>query len=137
MSLSTDLLAALEVVVRAAVPSIPAGALGVTDHWIPAPSLSAENYPHAVFWAPTEKPVTLPYRQHRVELVWRIAIIRASDDLASSLDDYNAIRSGLEADTTLGGLVDLTELTLEAVQDSEPESPFRATVLAVAAFVEL
>ena len=136
MSVTSDFIDALEALTRAAVPAIPAGALGVSREWRAPTDLATENFPHAILHAPAERVTRFPYLQIRLELTERIVILRSASDQATAISDFNALRVGLEADPTLGGVVDFCELVLDGIDDAGPESPFRAVVVTAAAVVE-
>jgi len=137
LSLVVDMMAALESVVRAAVPAIPAGALGVTRGFRAADELDGNEVPHLAIWDPTERPSALPYRQTRVECGLRLAVIRpATDTFNASAGDWESIRLAIDADPTLAGLVDACDVSLEAIQDPSSEALYRIAVIAAAAFKE-
>lgn len=137
MSLASDMIAALEAVVRAAVPDMPAGALGVTHGWVSVDTLAREKCPHLIVFDPTERATQFAYKQTRVELGLRLHVVRNGSTFDDVLADWSAIRVGLEADRTLGGKVDFCELSLDALAESGDESPYRVAIITAAATVEL
>ena len=136
MSLVVDMMDRLEAVVRAAVPSLPAGATGATRGYVSAEDLTAEHFPHLVLWDPTERPTSLPYRQKRIEAGVRIFLYRHANTFAQSVDDWNAIKLAILAEPSLGALVDECDVTLEAIQEPGAEFDFRVTAIVATAFWE-
>lgn len=128
MSLVGDVIAAFETMARTAIPTLPAGDLGVSRGFRIAEDVPNEACPHFLTYDPREKPTPLAFQQKRVEVSLRVVVIRKGGTHAQSLDDFNALRAALIAAPTLGGLVQQSELGLDAIEES-PETGTRIAVM--------
>lgn len=120
MSLVGDVLTALEAKVRVAVPSLPAGTLGVERGWRPAHELTDPgSLPHCFLYGTTERQELLIFRQVRSTVAVSGLIVRVGSTEAQALEDYEALSDAIELDPTLGGAVEQSTLALDGVESEQ------------------
>ena len=116
MSLVGDVLTQLEVELRAAVPTLPAGTAGVERGWRPSHELQPGSLPHVFLYNVTESRDALMFLQARVRVQLSGIIVRQGSTYAQALEDYEALSDLIEANPTLTNVVEQSELALEGVE---------------------
>lgn len=121
MSLVQDITTALEALIRAAIPTIPAGSDGVSLVMRLPQDLNAANCPHLCFGGEEERSVALRFLQQRVTVTLGVVLIRRGATHAELLADYGAIRSGFDADHTCAGVIETGVLELIGISEANDE----------------
>jgi hypothetical protein len=122
MSLIGDVLTVFEATIRIAVPSLPAGTLGIERGWRPSAQLEPGSLPHTFLWDENEKSDALIFRQRRVSISLSGLIVRRGSTHAQALTDYDALTVALQANPTLTNNLDNSELQLDGVEASEGDA---------------
>lgn len=99
---------ALEVLARAAIPALPAGALGFEKGVRPGTDLRPAELPHCFAHDPTETASELDWMQQEVQFSVQLSFwASGASTVQETMNGYlDAVRDAVRGDPTLGGLVD-------------------------------
>jgi hypothetical protein len=120
----------LEVLVRAAVPDMPAGDLGWTRGLTVGQELSDSRLPHCLAYEPSREVSEIDHRQEVIEISVVLGLWtrnETQEELATRLD---AVRSQILGDPTLNGLVDRAWISADGIREFEGKAE-RAGILVV------
>ena len=126
MSFVVDVDAAVEALLRVAIPDLVAGERGVSRELLASGELVAEQLPHASFGNFPLHEVPLRFGQRRVTLRVGIQITRQGATHAAMLADFDAVTAALRTDPTMGGACEKHGITMTGLSEPADSTPKRS-----------